>query len=264
MSTELTRSAGSPKLKRELSRDAIALALNGEWEQAARVNREILESFEQDVDAMNRLGKALMELDQYPEAKEVLENVTRLAPYNTIAKKNLARLGQLERAPAPNKSVRKAARAPQRFIEESGKSGKTVLQKPAAPQVVARTAPSDPVNLVAENDTIKAYTRGDEYLGQIEPKLGRRLIRLMQGGNKYECAIVGVSGQAVSVIIWETLRHRNLQNVCSFPSKSKGDRRAYLNESLAWFTRDEDLDDDDEDEGLIEEDEIESDWDENE
>ncbi len=118
------------------------------------------------------------------------------------------------------------------------------------------------MNLVVEKDVIKAYTKEDEYLGQLEPKLGRRLIRLMQGGNSYDCAVVGVRGQAVSIIIWETFRHRSLQNVCSFPSKTKEEHRVYLNESLARFTRDEDLDDDEE--GVIEEDEIEVDWDENE
>ncbi len=141
MSTQLTRTARSPNLKRDLSRDAIALALKGEWEEAAGVNRAILETFERDVEAMNRLGKALMELGRYPEAREVFDKVTQIAPYNTIAKKNLARLGQLESGPAPNKSLRKAAGAPQRFIEESGKSGKTVLQKPAA-QVARASHPA--------------------------------------------------------------------------------------------------------------------------
>ena len=262
MSTELTRTASNPKQKKELSREAIALALKGEWEQAASVNRTILDSFEQDVDAMNRLGKALMELGQYSEAREVLDTVTRTAPYNTIAKKNLARLGQLESAPAPNKPVRKAAGAPQRFIEESGKSAKTVLRKPAPTHVIARIAPSEPVTLGVEHDVIKAYTRDDEYLGQIEPKLAGRIVRLMRGGNRYECAIVGVRGEAITVIICESFRHRSLQKVCSFPSKTKLEQRGFLNESLARYTLNEDLDDDEE--GVIEEDDIESDWDENE
>ena len=264
METELTRSVGNPRLKRDLSRDAIALALKGEWEQAAGVNRAILESFEDDVDAMNRLGKALMELAQYSEARDVLDRVARIAPYNTIAKKNLARLVQLENAPAPSKQVRKAAGTPQLFIEESGKSGTTVLQKPAGAQVVARVAPSDSANLVVEKDAIKVYTRDDEYLGQIEPKLARRLIRLIYGGNKYEAAIIGVRGQAISIIMRETYRHRSLQSVCSFPSKTKEEHRVYLSESLVRYTRDDDLDDEEEEDGVIEEEEMESDWSENE
>ncbi|MED5569372.1 MAG: tetratricopeptide repeat protein, partial [Chloroflexota bacterium] len=73
------------KSARDLSRDAISMALKGEWERASEINRAILESSSDDVDAMNRLGKSLMELARYPEAREVLDRVTKLAPYNNIA-----------------------------------------------------------------------------------------------------------------------------------------------------------------------------------
>ncbi len=189
MDKELTKPAKSTGLKPRLSRDAVALALKGEWERAAEVNRAILELFADDVEAMNRLGKALIELGQYPEAKEVLTAVTRIAPYNSIAKKNLARLENLVSIPAPAKPGRRAAPAldkkrPQLFIEESGKSGTTVLRKTASSQTVARVAPSDPAFLEAQNNAINVYSRDGEYLGQVEPRLGQRLIRLMYGGNR--------------------------------------------------------------------------------
>ena len=265
MSAELIGSAVNTNAKKNLSRDAVALALNGEWEQAASLNRTILEAFDNDVEAMNRLGKALMELGEYNEARNVLNRVTRIAPYNSIAKKNLARLEQLQSAPVPNRNMRKVAGTPQRFIEESGKSGTTALVKPAGPHVAARVAPSDPLNLVVENDAIKVYTRDDEYLGQVEPRLGRRLLRLIYGGNRYESAAVGVRGQDISIIIWETFRHRSLQNVCSFPIRTRDERPVYLSEALARYTRDDDLDDDDDDEnGMEQDDDFDPDWTESE
>ena len=148
MDSGVTGLANTSKSARELSRDAITLALNGEWERASEVNRWILELSEGDVDAMNRLGKALMELARYPEAREVLDRVTTLAPYNNIAKKNLARLVQLETTPTANNQVRKAGGGLQLFIEESGKSGTTVLIKAVTGQATARLAPSDPAHQV--------------------------------------------------------------------------------------------------------------------
>ena len=59
MDTELTRPGASTRLKRELSRDAINLAISGEWERAAEMNRAILELYSDDVEAMNRLARAL-------------------------------------------------------------------------------------------------------------------------------------------------------------------------------------------------------------
>ena len=264
MDRELTKPANSTRLKRDLSRDAIGLALKGEWERATEVNRAILELFTDDVEAMNRLAKALMELAQYDEAKGVWGRVASIAPYNTIAKKNLARLTNLETSPMDGKKVRKAAATPQLFIEESGKSGTTVLRKTGSNQTVATIVPSDPANMVVENNTIMVYTRDDEYLGQVEPKLGQRLIRLMAGGNKYEAAVIGVKTQGISIIIRETYRHRSLHDVCSFPSKTKEEHRVYLGESLVRHIRDDDLDDDDEEENVIVEEAMETEWNENE
>jgi hypothetical protein len=55
-----------------------------------------------------------------------------------------------------------------------------------------------------------------------------------------------------------------LQNVCSFPIKSKAENRIYLNESLVRYTRDDDLEDDEDEEDVIVEDEMETEWSENE
>ena len=264
MDRELTQSANSSRLKRDLSRDAISLALKGEWERAADVNRAILELFASDVEAMNRLGKALMELGQYDEARQVLGRVAQIAPYNTIAKKNLARLSNLEGCPASTKQVRKASGLSQLFIEDSGKSGTTVLRKAASGQTIARIAPSDATSLEVDNNSLNVYTRDGEYLGQVEPKLGQRLVRLMCGGNKYEAAIISVKDQGISIIIRETFRHHSLQNVCSFPSKTKEEHRVYLGESLVRHIREDTLDEDDEEENVIVEEELETEWDDNE
>ena len=256
MDRELAKPASSSRLKRDLSRDAIALALKGEWERATEVNRAILELFADDVEAMNRLSKALMELAQYDKAKEVLGRVVSIAPYNTIAKKNLARLSSLETNPIDSKKVRQPAATPQLFIEESGKSGTTLLRKTGSIQAIATVVPSDPASLVVENNTIMVYTRDGTYLGQIEPKLGQRLIRLMGGGNKYQAAVIGVKPQGISIIIRETHRHRSLHDVYSFPSRTKEEHRVYLGESLVRHIRD-DLD---EEENVIDEEDMDTEW----
>ena len=264
MDRQLTEPANSARLIRNLSRDAIGLALKGEWERAAQLNRAILKLSGDDVEAMNRLAKALIELAQYHEAKEVLGRAASIAPYNTIAKKNMARLSCLETNPVSAQKAPKAAATPQLFIEESGKSGTTVLRKTGPTRTVATIAPSEPANLVVENNKIMVYTRDGEYLGQVEPKLGQRLARLMAGGNKYEAAVIGVKSQGVSIIIRETHRHRSLHDVCSFPGRTKEEHRVYLGESLVRHIRDGGLDDDDEEENVIDEEAMETGWNENE
>ena len=230
------------------------------------------------MEAMNRLAKALMELGDYGEARKVLESVSAVAPYNKIAKKNRARLDQLSsNPPGSRRHSPRAAGKPQLFIEESGKSTTTILRRPASRPVAAGVSPGEPVDLVQENNTLNAYSGDGDFLGQLEPKLGKRLAGLMKGGNTYAAAVIGVNPRGVSVIIRETFRHRSLHNVCSFPNSTKDDALVHLNEKVARLFRNDDRrrdqddgqgdgsdEDDEEEEDVIDEEAMKDDWTENE
>jgi len=267
MDSEAIHTLGRMSLKRDLSSEAVNLALQGDWQRATEVNKAILELFADDVGAMNRLVKALIELGGYMDARAVLDQVCEIAPYNNIAKKNRARLDQLAADPttANPGSSRKTAGTPQIFIEESGKSGTTILRNTDRNKAVLRLSASDQVVLSTERNTVNVLTLDEQLIGQVEPKLGNRLARLIDGGNKYAAAVVTVNDQGVSVIIRETFKHRSLQNVCSFPSKAKEEDRVFLNETVARFIREEEDDDDeDEDENIIDEEEMDTGWSEDE
>ena len=53
------------RLKQKGSEQAIQLALESKWEEAASLNKAILEAQPNDVDTWNRLGKSLLELGRY-------------------------------------------------------------------------------------------------------------------------------------------------------------------------------------------------------
>ncbi len=46
------------KLRRQSSKEAIALAMQGRWREAVAANMSIIGDFPNDVDAHNRLGRA--------------------------------------------------------------------------------------------------------------------------------------------------------------------------------------------------------------
>ena len=80
MSTEIPAASRNGRFRKDLDREAVDLALKGEWDRAVEVNRVILELFADDVEAMNRLAKALIELGSYEEAGGVLDRVCTIAP----------------------------------------------------------------------------------------------------------------------------------------------------------------------------------------
>ena len=221
------------RFKREKSREAIALALEGSWEQAVRVNEEILRVFPDDVDALNRLGKALMELGRYPEARDSFAEATRVAPYNTISKKNLERLAHLEESPAVPKAGKVAT--PFHFIEESGKSEITPLFKPAPREVLAKMAAGDQVTLSPRDNIMAVENSLGECLGQLEPRLGLRLLHLAGKGNRYDAAVTSVRDQEISIIVHETYRHPDVATVASFSGRTRDGQRLYWREALASY-----------------------------
>src|SRR2546423_15647555 len=92
-------------LKRNSSDQAIALALESKWEEAAALNRTILASFPNDVDSWNRLGKALIELGRFRDARDAYQNSIALDPVNTIAKRNLDRLASIPEDEQPRREA---------------------------------------------------------------------------------------------------------------------------------------------------------------
>ena len=215
-------SMGGPagdRRKTNLGKEAVKAALKGEWENAAALNRAVLELNPDDCEASNRLAKALMELGDYAEARQILETLRVRAPGNNIARKNLARLEQLQTGGA---DIRRSAASddglPRMFIAESGKSCTTILQKPAGASTVAPVSAGDVVALELCGDGVAVTARDGSHLGTVERRLGRRLHKLMAAGNQYAAAVVGTGAEGISVILRETRQHPTLRHVVSFPS----------------------------------------------
>ena len=219
------------RLRRQRSKQAIALALQGQWREAVEVNKSLIESFPNDVDAYNRLGRAYMELGEYSQAREAYSRAIELDPYNTIARKNLHRLAYLGEAAITSQGDSHKAE-PQQFIEEIGQAGVVNLYHLAPRETLVRMSAGDKVNLRIDGASLIVENGRGEYLGQVEPKHGQRLIKLMQGGNKYIAAIVSSAEDRVTVIIREVYQAPSQAGRVSFPSKHLEGLRTYISDKI--------------------------------
>ena len=208
------------KLRRVVSKQAISLAMQGRWREAMAANESLIENFPNDVNAYNRLGKAYMELGEYAKAKEAYARALELDSYNNIAKKNLARLSRLGEATAtPEEESLKAE--PQQFIEEAGKAGVVNLIHLAPPEILAKIVAGDRVNLRIRGSSLIVENSRSEYLGEVEPRHAHRLVRLIEGGNKYSAAIISSTEESVTVIVRETYQDPSQVGQLSFPAKGE-------------------------------------------
>ncbi len=213
--------------RRQATRQAIALAMQGHWREAITANKGILENFPNDVDAYNRLGRAYMELGEYALARQAYQKTIEFDPYNTIAGKNLERLAHLaETVAATEGELQKVE--PQQFIEEVGKAGIVNLHHLAPPEVLAKMIAGAKVNLKIEGTGLIVENSRGESLGQVEPKHEQRLIKLIEGGNKYSAAIVKSTPEAVTAIIREEFQHPSQAGRLSFPARASEPFRPYV------------------------------------
>ena len=218
------------RLSRQSSKQAIALAMQGQWREAVAANLSIISSFPNDVNAYNRLGRAYMELGEYSKAREAYQRAIELDRYNVIARKNLDRLSQLGEPQAVSEADSRTAE-PHHFIEEVGKAGMVNLNRLAPPEILARIVAGDRVYLKIDDSSLIVESVRGEYLGEVESKHAQRLMKLMEEGNKYSVAIVSLTADRVNVIIREEYQDPSQAGQLSFPPKGL-EERSYVGDII--------------------------------
>ncbi len=248
------------QVRRRQAERAIQLAMASRWEEAVDVNRAIIELFPNDADSYNRLGKALMELARYNEAKRAYKKAVELDPTNQIAKKNLSKITVLAKTGAGPASASQVD--PTLFIEATGKSTITTLRE-TDKAVLAKLDAGDRVELRPEKQSLIVQSTDGEKIGVVEPKLGQRLMKLIEGGNRYAAAVTSVSEDECRVIIKETYQDPSQAGRPSFPAAIVAEgMRPYTKERLFRYEPQiEEIDEAEESEGELPA-EVESAWEE--
>lgn len=218
------------KLKRQHTKQAIALAMSGQWREAIAINKEIIAHYPNDVDSCNRLGRAHMELGEYSQSQEAYQRAIEIDPYNSIAQKNLHRLEYLSKSFPVQSDVKRIEL--HHFIEEVGKAGVVSLCCLAPLDVRAKMVAGDKVYLKVKQSRLMVDNTGGEFLGQVESKHANRLIKLMQGGNKYSAAITSVADDKLTVIIREVYQDPSQLGRPSFSPKDSGKIKEYAGDRL--------------------------------
>ena len=245
-----TQSGENLKPRSQYVDEAIRLAMDSKWDEAVEVNRFILENFGPDDQTFNRLGKALTELGRLEEARDAYDQALKLNLFNQVAKKNRAKLEVLiqHKDEIRGGGVKVDLNL---FVEEMGRTIITALENVDDPNICDKVVAGDVAELEVVGDGILLRTLRGVRLGELEPKLARRIIRFMQGGNRYQAGVTSCDGREVRVIVRETYQDPSFAGKPSFPQRQRRDVafRPYARESLVsreggvYSTDDEDEED---------------------
>jgi len=228
---EMLHQGEQSRVRASLSEEATALAMQSRWQEAVMANRNIIEKFPTDVEAHNRLGRALVELGEFAQAKEAYTKALELAPNNTIAKKNLARLAILSEPKAASVSEHHKI-APELFLTDMGEGGVVKLYHPAAKQVLAKIAVGDQVRLRVKGQRLILEDIQGEYLGEVEPKYESRLIKSIESGSEFAAAILSLEEDEIRVIMKKLYQHPDEPRHPIFRAKPAKDFHPHVRDSL--------------------------------
>lgn len=259
--TERTTVQVTSRAKRAQLQRARQLALDGEWEEAIALNQEILAATPSDVSALNRLGKALSELRRYREAFAVYAQALERDPTNQIARRNLYRLeplkdqeGEAAAAERPRAQARQSM-----FIEEVGKTRVMELEDLAPNERLLEMSSGDQVELRVEGEQITVYSEDGIRLGRLPLRYARRLMPLIEGGNRYGAAITAVEPGMMRAIVRELYQHPSQYGKLSFTTEERPllprpylretTRTRFLGDEADFMPNDEEEEDTDEGEG---------------
>lgn len=250
MSASGTETRG--RAKRQLEEMARELAGAGRWAEAIEVNQQLIERSPKDVNAFNRLGKAYFELHRYRSAYEAYATAAAIDPANVIAQRNLSRIEPLKAIEEDGEvqAMQQVIR-PGIFIEEVGKTYVDDLVNVAGQEVLTELSSGNQLTIQVDGDNVSVIDQTGRYIGQVEPRLAKRLIELLEIGNRYEVYVTSSSGQSARVIIRESYKHPEMGNRLSFPRQGKvAIPRAYLRDTRLFRDEPDMLLGDDEDDDL--------------
>lgn len=206
----------------QLKDKAIQAMLLGEWQNATSLNKALLNENPNDIDALNRLAYAFTILGRIKDAKSTYRKVLKLDILNQIAIRNIKKLTELGPRQI-TKSLSSVKGVNSTFLEETGKTKIISLVNTAQPRIIALLTTGQPVVISIKRSKIFIQDQNKQYLGVLPDDIGRRLIKLIKGGNAYTAYIKSATAHNISVFIKEVKRASRYKNQPSFPQSMEQD-----------------------------------------
>jgi len=204
---------------------SIQQALEGAWQKALTNNQKILNQKPNDINALNRLAKAHLELNQPALAKKNLQKILELDSTNRIALNNLTKLNKKN----SNSNSQKPITSPIiSFIEEPGKTQVLSLTTLAPKSTLTKLQTGQEVFLKSAARKIKLITSDKQYIGCIPDDLSRILSHRLKLGSKYQIFIRSATFDRIQIFIKETKQGKRLRNSPTFSTNQSG--KIYMNQ----------------------------------
>lgn len=200
-----------------LETKAVDSAINLDWEEAIKLNLQIVKLDHKNISAYLRLGYAYLQIGKILESKKYYRKALKIQPKNPVVFENLERIKILEEQKVKKTRRDKITLKPNIFIEISGKTKAVPLVNHGQKDILAKLLIGQEVILKIKKRRVEVRTYDDEYVGNLPDDLSRRLIIFLKAKSKYNAYIKETGLTRVVIFIKEEAKGRTVANNISFP-----------------------------------------------
>lgn len=203
---------------------AVQNALKGDWQNATSINKALINDNPNDVEALNRLAFAFTFLGKIKNAKATYKKVLKIDALNPIAIRSLKRLTDTNNYGRGKNLL--TTHVYNTFLEETGKTKIIELVNTAQPRVIASLRIGQSLTISIKRSKIFIQDMEKQYIGVLPDDIGKRLIKLIKGGNQYETFVRSANSHRVAIFVKEIKKVKRFKNQPSFLQTSN--KRAIL------------------------------------
>lgn len=206
--------------KNTVQQKAVSAALNGNWELALKLNKEIVKKEKDDLDALNRLARAHAELGDIKKAKFFSNKVLKIDPSNQIASKSLDKWKLLKASNGASKKV--TTIFSNMFLEEPGKTKIVKLLDIGDENLMASIDAGDEVQISCKKHRVSMLTKDNKYVGRLPDDIASRIRNFIKIGNKYIALVKKADKKEVLILLRETSRSPKIKDIPTFSTEKAG------------------------------------------
>ena len=185
-----------------LAERAIDAGIDGDWEKAIQLNKELIKLKKNDIDALNRLSFAYLQNNKKTLARKIINKVLRVDKFNSIANKNLRLLNIC------NSYLKKDFSLLVKnvdFIEEPGTKKIISLINQCTKEILYKIRPGTKLNLKIRRRRVCVQLES-MYIGGFPDDINKNLIKLIENGNKYEIFFKSFDQKKAYILLQEFRR----------------------------------------------------------
>lgn len=200
-----------------LEQQAVDSAINLDWVEAIKINKRILKTNKNNLNAILRLGFAHLQKHDLKDAKRIYKHALKIQSENQIAQENLERIKILEEKGGKKTTQRDRKFDPNLFLEVPGKTRASILVNLGQKNILAQLTVGEEIVIKPKKIKAEIRTKLNEYIGSLPDDLSKRLYLFIKAGSEYSCFIKDVSLNRVVIFIREEKKGKKVAKYSSFP-----------------------------------------------